>query len=151
MEIDYSAFINTLNTAMNAWRIISDTRKADRQTESSETSELECENTSNLKTHAVQSAGKWNYTGHLIYNVDDPGKVVPNMKDVPDQVYQSALVDLAEVSSPGIPPSPFSGEVMVDGVAYYYETTITPRPTYPHWQTYILRVYTLVRNEHNEG
>ena len=147
MDFDYSAFINTLNAAMNVLRTVSDVRKGKDGSESDEACESgDCENISELKTAVPQSAGKWNYIGHLIYNVDDPGKVIPNMTEVPAQVYQAALADLAEVIRPGIPPSPFSGEVAVDGVDYYYETRTTRRNSYPFWQMYILRVYMFIEN-----
>ena len=72
---------------------------------------------------------KLNYIGHLIVNPrfatsQNPDGLDLNMDAVPDQVYQSALSDLArftiENPYPNSDVARFDGEVMVEGKTYYY-------------------------------
>ena len=72
---------------------------------------------------------KLNYIGHLIVNPrfatpQNPHGLDVNMDAVPDQVYQSALSDLARFSIenpyPNSEVARFDGEVMVEGTTYCY-------------------------------
>ena len=70
-----------------------------------------------------------NYIGHVIVNPrftnsQNPNGLDVNMDMVPDQVYQSALSDLARFSIENPHPhsdvASFDGEVMVEGKTYCY-------------------------------
>ena len=72
---------------------------------------------------------KYNYIGHVIVNPrfassQNPNGLDVNIDTVPDQVYQSALSDLARFSIenpyPNADVARFDGEVMVEGKTYCY-------------------------------